>query len=84
MKAPIDTKFKDTRAAPTWDNQMWHAAQLRRDKEVMRHARVSLDNGHYCHDCFCCADTAQGKNPHFISERERTNHQWPERKFGRD
>ena len=24
-------------------------------KELWRHAKVSLDNRHYCKDCFCCA-----------------------------
>ena len=43
---------------PTWWNQLFHARQLWRDKgraEVLRHARVSLDNRHECRSCFTCA-----------------------------
>jgi hypothetical protein len=47
----------DPRAEPTWFNQKWHARQLLKEKgyaEVLRHARVSIDNRCSC-DCFCCA-----------------------------
>lgn len=43
---------------PTWFNQIAHAKRLYREKgraEVMRHARVSIDNRHRCNECFCCA-----------------------------
>lgn len=46
------------RSKPTWDNQIWHAERLLAEKgrkELMRHARVSLDNRHECRECFCCA-----------------------------
>ena len=39
---------------PTWQNQLHFARQLD-DKELRRHARVSIDNNHRCMDCFCCA-----------------------------
>jgi hypothetical protein len=44
--------------APTWFNQLRHARLTLRDQgyaELKRHASVSLDNRHYCHECFCCA-----------------------------
>ena len=42
---------------PTWFNQLQHAAQLHKQNptEARRHARVSFNNKHFCHDCFCCA-----------------------------
>ena len=43
--------------SPTWWNQLTHAEKLYKEnpKEVLRHARVSVDNRHFCHECFCCA-----------------------------
>lgn len=42
---------------PTWFNQLSHAQELYKSdpKEVLRHARVSTENRHFCHECFCCA-----------------------------
>ena len=42
---------------PTWFNQLQHAVDLyqQNSKEVLRHARVSFENKHFCHDCFTCA-----------------------------
>jgi hypothetical protein len=46
------------RSEPTWNNQIWHARQLLREKglkELQRHASVSTNNRHECTECFCCA-----------------------------
>lgn len=37
-----------------WDKAMSEAFRLP-DADLKRHASVSLDNRHFCNDCFCCA-----------------------------